>query len=600
MSANADKEKNSTKMAEDREEKKATSPIDKEDSKVEAGAIDKKKTDDIEDGNGEASGKETASADDKTEDKLKSKNATDDRNVAEEEDGEAEEAEDEEEELEDEEDEADDQAKSKSAKVANKEATVVKEKSKPEQKPAAKNGEKKTIPTGKPLGAIALIDANIAKSKMETLQTLHVFIFEKEGKAPFMKKNIKKFDGFEFDADSDEYKKRLQAAEKLDMKKLAQTAEILELDIKGSKEELADRIFKFLLQPDGDEELPEEDIDEEEADDGAEEEEEASEDEKKKPTKRPTASSGRGRETSKGSGGRPKRATAGRGYQDNSLYVDYTSSEDEERVVKPRGRRRNDSDSGSDYNPSAGSDSDAGKRRSTRAPARGSRVSARNRRKQSSEEEDSDPSPSDDDFSDDEPKKKKAKPVARGRGRPAGRVAVATKGRGRKRKADTESEEEEDSLAESEDSERVPKKSPVKSSKPADNNKAKNASPTKGRGRPKREMPTKKSKREQSSAEEEDDEEQELGENESEEDEKPLKKTDKEETKSKEVNEKDSAAPPSEDDIKEFLKEILEEANLEEITMKTVCKKVYAKYPDHDLSHKKDFIKATVKSLIST
>lgn len=54
---------------------------------------------------------------------------------------------------------------------------------------------------------------------------------------------------------------------------------------------------------------------------------------------------------------------------------------------------------------------------------------------------------------------------------------------------------------------------------------------------------------------------------------------------------------PQEDDIKEFLKEILEEANLEEITMKTVCKKVYAKYPEHDLSHKKDFIKATVKSV---
>ena len=52
-----------------------------------------------------------------------------------------------------------------------------------------------------------------------------------------------------------------------------------------------------------------------------------------------------------------------------------------------------------------------------------------------------------------------------------------------------------------------------------------------------------------------------------------------------------------EDDIKEYLKEILEEANLEEITMKTVCKKVYAKYPEHDLSHKKDFIKATVKSV---
>lgn len=51
------------------------------------------------------------------------------------------------------------------------------------------------------------------------------------------------------------------------------------------------------------------------------------------------------------------------------------------------------------------------------------------------------------------------------------------------------------------------------------------------------------------------------------------------------------------DEIKSYVKEILEGANLEEITMKTVCKQVYAHYPDFDLSHKKDFIKSTVKSV---
>lgn len=52
------------------------------------------------------------------------------------------------------------------------------------------------------------------------------------------------------------------------------------------------------------------------------------------------------------------------------------------------------------------------------------------------------------------------------------------------------------------------------------------------------------------------------------------------------------------EEIKGYVKEILDEANLEEITMKTVCKQVYAKYPDFDLTDKKDFIKATVKSVI--
>lgn len=47
----------------------------------------------------------------------------------------------------------------------------------------------------------------------------------------------------------------------------------------------------------------------------------------------------------------------------------------------------------------------------------------------------------------------------------------------------------------------------------------------------------------------------------------------------------------------QLLKDILAEANLEEITMKTVCKKVYAHYPNHDLSERKAFIKQTVKSV---
>lgn len=51
------------------------------------------------------------------------------------------------------------------------------------------------------------------------------------------------------------------------------------------------------------------------------------------------------------------------------------------------------------------------------------------------------------------------------------------------------------------------------------------------------------------------------------------------------------------EEIKKYVKQILEGANLEQITMKTVCKQVYSHYPDFDLAHKKDFIKATVKSV---
>lgn len=57
--------------------------------------------------------------------------------------------------------------------------------------------------------------------------------------------------------------------------------------------------------------------------------------------------------------------------------------------------------------------------------------------------------------------------------------------------------------------------------------------------------------------------------------------------------------PPSDAELKVMVKKILEGANLEEVTMKSVCRQVYDSYPDFDLTHKKVFIKETVKSIIS-
>ncbi|ESP05338.1 hypothetical protein LOTGIDRAFT_152179 [Lottia gigantea] len=57
--------------------------------------------------------------------------------------------------------------------------------------------------------------------------------------------------------------------------------------------------------------------------------------------------------------------------------------------------------------------------------------------------------------------------------------------------------------------------------------------------------------------------------------------------------------PPGNDEIKKVIEKILDGADLEEVTMKTVVKQVYAKYPKFDLSDKKEFIKCTVKEIIS-
>ncbi|XP_043832012.1 protein DEK [Dromiciops gliroides] len=57
--------------------------------------------------------------------------------------------------------------------------------------------------------------------------------------------------------------------------------------------------------------------------------------------------------------------------------------------------------------------------------------------------------------------------------------------------------------------------------------------------------------------------------------------------------------PPTDEELKETVKKLLANANLEEVTMKQICKEVYENYPAYDLSERKDFIKKTVKELIS-
>ncbi|CAL8249814.1 unnamed protein product [Boreogadus saida] len=56
---------------------------------------------------------------------------------------------------------------------------------------------------------------------------------------------------------------------------------------------------------------------------------------------------------------------------------------------------------------------------------------------------------------------------------------------------------------------------------------------------------------------------------------------------------------PSDEQLEEAVRGLLKDADLEEVTMKQICQKVYDAYPDHDLASRKDFIKQTVKSLIT-
>ncbi|MEQ2218496.1 hypothetical protein XENOCAPTIV_003967 [Xenoophorus captivus] len=56
-------------------------------------------------------------------------------------------------------------------------------------------------------------------------------------------------------------------------------------------------------------------------------------------------------------------------------------------------------------------------------------------------------------------------------------------------------------------------------------------------------------------------------------------------------------APKNSGKLKKIVENLLKEANLEEMTMKQICQKVFDTYPEHDLSGRKDFIKQTVKTV---
>uniref|UniRef100_A0A8C6XUZ6 Protein DEK n=1 Tax=Naja naja TaxID=35670 RepID=A0A8C6XUZ6_NAJNA len=55
--------------------------------------------------------------------------------------------------------------------------------------------------------------------------------------------------------------------------------------------------------------------------------------------------------------------------------------------------------------------------------------------------------------------------------------------------------------------------------------------------------------------------------------------------------------PPTDEELKETVKKLLADANLEEVTMKQICKEVYKNYPSYDLSDRKEFIKKAVKEV---
>ena len=68
--------------------------------------------------------------------------------------------------------------------------------------------------SGTSLGDIPLIESSFRKCKPADLKTLHLACFMRVGSVADIRANLRKFNGFSFDRDSEEYKKREQILNK--------------------------------------------------------------------------------------------------------------------------------------------------------------------------------------------------------------------------------------------------------------------------------------------------------------------------------------------------------------------------------------------------
>lgn len=84
------------------------------------------------------------------------------------------------------------------------------------------------------------------------------------GKTNVLKKNLRQFDGFDFKNGSPEFKKRVEASQKLELPKLKAVCEGLQLDKKGPKDAICQRIVEFLIAPHSIERSDDEDEDDDE------------------------------------------------------------------------------------------------------------------------------------------------------------------------------------------------------------------------------------------------------------------------------------------------------------------------------------------------
>ncbi|XP_047455318.1 protein DEK isoform X2 [Mugil cephalus] len=369
--------------------------------------------------------------------------------------------------------------------------------------------------SGDKLGDIPRTSYQITKMKPADLKPLHAIVFDRPGKMATIKKNLRLFNGFSFDADSEQFTKKrekLLKSSHFTNSKLKVVCSVLDLEKKGTHSDLVDRILSFLIAPkNSGKRLPVK---------------------KKKKSKKKLLGDDSNAKTKKKSKPKARSSTSSPkkskpGSKSKAIVMETSSDEDDDEEDEKTGAS---------------------------AEAEGS---------------DMEEKPSD-------------------RGEPSDKSE--------------ESEEDEDEEEEEEESSRS-KSSRGKTSSKKTSSIKRQRTPTKKTGPPKKRV------RKESSDESDGDSDAE----------KPKQKkisrakTKKADSSSNRTNTdtaKDSSdedeplikmikKSPSDEQLKETVQSLLKDANLEEMTMKQICQRVFDTYPDQDLTNRKSFIKETVKSLIT-
>ncbi|XP_049440842.1 protein DEK isoform X1 [Epinephelus fuscoguttatus] len=383
--------------------------------------------------------------------------------------------------------------------------------------------------SGDKLGDIPRTGYQISKMKPADLKPLHAILFDRPGKMATIKKNLRLFNGFPFDADSEQYTKKrdkLLKSSNFTNSKLKVVCGVLDLEKKGTHTDLVDRILTFLISPkNSGKRLP--------VKKKRKSKKKLSGDDSKASTKKKSKPKPRSSSSS------PKKSKTGS--KSKAIVMDSSSDEDDDEEDEKAGASAEAEGSDTEDKPSEKEEDQSDKS------------------EESADEEEREEGDKDDDEEDDESPKSKSGRGKSKKSAPLKRQRTPAKKTGPpKKRAKKELSAKSESDADSEADEK-PKKKKSALAKPAAKTKKADSSSN--------------SKNNTNTAEDSSD------------DDEPLIKMIKK--------------GPTDEQLKETVQSLLKEANLEEMTMKQICQRVFDTYPDHDLTSKKDYIKQTVKSLIT-